>query len=430
MNREPRRLERACALEAAGHNLSLLPDSAVEIDCVTDSLMHRAHPLPVRPSARGDRAGDVRDAAEAFARLLGFPHVLLVSQGRLAEALLSNALVRAGNYIPASALFPTTRIHQERNGATVVDVMSADATGTSSSASFKGDLDIESIERVIRTYGAKSVPFIYVEPCNNATGGHPVSMQNMRSIHELARYYSIPVYLDACRVVDNAVMIQRREFGYSDSTITDILLEFCSLATGCTLSATKDFSTSIGGVLATRDQETFERCQEGSLLFGNGLSHANLACIAQAVANPDEIVARVAARVERVATLHAALADDCGLQGPAGGHALFVDVDALELDLSRILNPSEAFLHAVFEECGVRGAVNMSSRAAEASGKKIVRFAIPILGFNQEMLNRVAIGIRTVVRSGYLPGLELVVQPRGTAGAMRARYRQVEVQSS
>jgi tyrosine phenol-lyase len=413
--------ERVQVLELTGHNLDLVPSKHIELDFQTDSLMHTS--LSVR--GYGSRKPEAPE--QIFTEIFGFPYVMAVSQGRLAEAILSHALVRNGHYIPGSALFPTTRTHLERQGGTLLEVMCAESLGISGSSPFKGNLDLEALERMIKTYHAGWIPFIGVEPCNNAVGGHPMSMANMRSLAELAHGYDLPVYLDGCRLVDNAVMIQEREAGYQDTPIDEIIREFCSYADYCTMSATKDFPTSVGAFLAVRDVKIFYRCLDCLILFGAGLSADGQEMLARAIADFDEIISLVRRRVKLVQRLHQALSHYANLVQPVGGHGVFLNIAGENKAMAETAQPAMAFLYQLFRDYGIRGAVNYGSRSQIAHGINLVRFAIPILGVTEEAIAQVAEGISTLLDDQkMIQGLKIVQKGSGLTGFLRDKYQPLE----
>lgn len=424
MSLEPGRARRLAALESAGYNLDLIAAELVPRDFQTDSLMHGEFPRP-----RIDSALHLTDANldqeihNCFRAYFGFAHVVAVSQGRLAEAILSRALVRVGHVIPGSALFPTTRIHQEQNGARAVEVMVAEAQDTASAHPFKGDIDVPALELTILTHGAPAIPYICIEPCNNAVGGHPVSMENMRAVRAVADRYAIPVFLDATRIVENALLIQQRDAAYRDHTVWQIVLQFCSYADGCTMSATKDFPTPAGGFLAMRDPAVFLRCIDDFILFGSGLSNLDKAILLQAMRDPDAVLIQVQERMQAVKRLHQTIGSRYPLSMPVGGHALFIDARVLNCALPSQLHPHKAFLNHLYVQHGIRGAVNPQSLAQRESEVHLLRFAVPLFGKGAAAIDQVATDILAALDcAADLRGLHKVGQPDGLTGALRAQY--------
>ncbi|MDZ8264206.1 beta-eliminating lyase-related protein [Nostoc sp. ChiQUE01b] len=418
--------ERMQVLQLTGHNLDIIPGKHIELDLQTDSLMHQS-----LSEWSEKEFADSASPEQIFSQNFGFPYVIAVSQGRLAEAILSHAIIRNGHYIPGSALFPTTRIHQERNGGTSVEVMCAESIDINSSYSFKGNIDINALERGINTYHPAWIPYICIEPCNNAVGGHPMSLENMRSLADLARHYQIPIYLDACRIVDNALMIQEREEGYQNTSVDEIIREFCSYADGCTMSATKDFPTPIGGFLAVRDPKLFYRCLDYLILFGAGLSRNGQQILAHSITDMDRVSFLVRQRINLVKKLHQALGNYPNLVQPAGGHGVFLNINAEYLAIPDSHQPAQAFLYQLFRDYGIRGSLNHSSPTQIANNISLVRFAVPILGLEEEAITQVADGISSLFTAkNNIQGLKIVEKGPGLTGFLRAKYRPIDRVSS
>lgn len=427
MNLTEARSHRMQVLELAGHNLDIIPSEKITLDLQSDSLMHKSlPPVGYGSEFHRERCHSNISVEDIFSRYFGFPYVMAVSQGRLAEAILSHATIRNGHYIPGSSLFPTTKVHQERNGATPVEVMSAESLDVASPYPFKGNIDIAALEQVIQTYHPRWIPYICIEPCNNAVGGHPISLENMRAVADLAHHYRIPVYLDACRIIDNAYLIQEREDQYRNTPVGEIIREFCSYADGCTMSATKDFPTSIGGFFATRDPELFYRCVDQVALLGSGLSHVAKENLAYAMNNMDDVFERVRKRMNIVKKLHDALQAHHVVARPAGGHAIFLNASTQNLGIPHQLHPEQAFLHRLFSDYGIRGSVNHSSPAQIANNISFVRFALPIMGLSVEAIAKAADNISAVLTDkDSIQGLEIVKKYPGLTGFMRSHYRPV-----
>lgn len=413
---------RLQALELTGHNLDIVPGKYIDLDLQTDSLMHQS--LPVLDWQHNSTLSSESSPEQIFSRNFCFPYVIAVSQGRLAEAILSHALVRNGHYVLGSSLFPTTRIHQERNGGTCLEVMCAESFDISSSYPFKGNIDLDALEQAINTYHPHGIPYLGIEPCNNAAGGHPISMENMRSVAELARHYQIPVYLDACRLIDNVLMIQEREEGYQNTSAEQIILEFCSYADVCTMSATKDFPTSSGGFLAVRDPKLFHRCLDYSILFGTGLNCDNKNLLTQALTNMNRVLFLVRQRINLVKELHQALGNNQNLVRPAGGHGVFLNISANHLNIPEQHQPAQAFLYQLFKNYGIRGSLNPSSQTQIAQKINLVRFALPILGLKEQAVAQIAKGMcELFTMKNNIQGLEIVEKGAGLTGFLRSQYR-------
>src|SRR6185436_5433765 len=141
------RAERERALGAAGWNLFRLPARLVTIDLLTDSGVVA---MSARQWGAMLEADESYAGSESFSRfeaavreVTGFPEVIPAHQGRAAERLLFEVLVRAGDAVPGNTHFDTTRANIERLGAQPVDLPVPTALDPASDAPFKGDVDLE-----------------------------------------------------------------------------------------------------------------------------------------------------------------------------------------------------------------------------------------------------------------------------------------------
>ncbi|MBA2489506.1 MAG: tryptophanase, partial [Chloroflexi bacterium] len=217
------RHERARCLAEAGHNLFELHANDVIIDLLTDS----GTGAMSRDQWAGIQQGDESYAGspswyrfrDAVQELFPFKHIIPTHQGRAAERIIFSVLAGPGDVVPNNAHFDTTRANVEAVGGRAVDLMPAH--GTHEILPFKGDMDVAALERLIARHGREAIPVVFMTMTNNSMGGQPVSMANLRAVHEVCRRHGIPLFLDACRFAENAWFIHEREAGYRDRKISD-----------------------------------------------------------------------------------------------------------------------------------------------------------------------------------------------------------------
>jgi tyrosine phenol-lyase len=258
------REQREQALKEAGYNTFLLKSRDVYIDLLTDSGTSAMSDRQWAGLMLGDEAyagsENFYHLESAVRRYYGYRHVIPAHQGRGAEHILSRVLIRAGDVIPGNMYFTTTRLHQELCGGTFADVIIAEAHDPENEHPFKGDVDPEKLERVLKENPGR-VPYISVAATVNMAGGQPISLANLREVRALADRYGTRVILDATRVAENAWFIQQREPGQSHRSVAEIVRELCSLTDGCTMSAKKDPLANIGGFLAVNDDRIAEEAR-------------------------------------------------------------------------------------------------------------------------------------------------------------------------
>ena len=223
------RKQREEYMKKAGYNTFLLDSKDVYIDLLTDSGTSAMSDKQWAGLMIGDEAyagsRNFHHLEEVVREYYGFKHVVPTHQGRGAENLLSTIMIKPGDYVPGNMYFTTTRAHQERNGATFRDIIIDQAHDSQADLPFKGDVDIKKLQALIDEVGADKIPYVCVAVTVNLAGGQPVSMKNMRAVHELCSKHGIKVMFDATRCVENAYFIKEREPEYKDKTIREILKE-------------------------------------------------------------------------------------------------------------------------------------------------------------------------------------------------------------
>ncbi|MFZ5878431.1 MAG: tryptophanase, partial [Chloroflexota bacterium] len=247
------REEREKALIEAGYNTFLLKSEDVYIDLLTDSGTSAMSDRQWAGMMLGDEAyagsRNFYHLESAIQNIYGYKYIVPTHQGRGAEHLISQAVIKKGQIVPGNMYFTTTRLHQELAGGTFYDVIIDEAHDPANLHPFKGNIDLDKVQALIDKHGAENIAYISVAGTVNMAGGQPVSMANIKALRELCDRHGIKVYLDATRMMENAYFIQQREEGYADKTIAQILKEFCSYTDAAWMSAKKDNLVNIGGWL-------------------------------------------------------------------------------------------------------------------------------------------------------------------------------------
>ncbi len=275
------RQQREVAMAEAGYNTFLLASRDVYIDLLTDSGTGAMSDRQWAGMMLGDEAyagsENYFHLLDAVREFYGYRYLVPTHQGRGAEHLLSQMLIKSGDYVPGNMYFTTTRLHQELAGGKFVDVIKHSAHDPASEDPFKGDFDLEALSQLIDEVGAERIPYICVGATVNMAGGQPISMANMKQVHTLAHQHKIRVFLDATRCIENAYFIQQREPGYHDHSVADILKEFCSFSDGCTMSGKKDALVNIGGWLAMNDDKLYEQARNLVVVYEGLHTYGGLA---------------------------------------------------------------------------------------------------------------------------------------------------------
>ncbi len=355
--------ERKALMRKANYNLFTLHSDDVMIDLLTDSGTGAMSSEQWAAIMRGDESYAGSPSFYRFEaavkNLMPFKHVIPVHQGRAAEAILFSILGGAGRNVPSNTHFDTTRGNIEASGAMATDLVIDEGRDPQSLHPFKGNMNLDKLRGFLQTQG-DAVPCVMLTITNNAGGGQPVSLENIRAVAAMAREFGKPFIIDGCRFAENAWFIKQREAGQGDRSITEIVRDCFADADAMTMSAKKDAFGNIGGWLALNDDEMAEAARahlirtEGFPTYG-GMAGRDLEAVAQGLAEiVDEDYLRYRIRtnayiIERLDALGVPVVK------PAGGHAVFIDARAWLSHIDPLSYPGQAVAVALYELGGIRG---------------------------------------------------------------------------
>ena len=326
--------EREQWIKDAKYNLFNLRSDQVYIDLLTDSGTGAMSDMQWSEMMLGDEsyagASSYYKMKSAIKNILGFDYFLPTHQGRAAENVLFSAIIKEGDIVPGNSHFDTTKGHIEFRKAKAIDCTIDEAFDTTLDYPFKGNLDLNKLEVVLKEHPKERIPLIIVTITNNSSGGQPVSIQNMKDVKALANKYDIPVFYDSARFAENAYFIKLREKGYENKTIKEIVTKMFSYADGMTMSSKKDAIVNMGGFIGLRSEDLFKKASmfnimfEGYITYG-GMSGRDMNALAQGLYEGTEFEV-LEARIKQVEYLGNKLMDaGIPIQQPIGGHAIFID---------------------------------------------------------------------------------------------------------
>jgi len=401
------RAERERHIREAGFNTFLIKSEDVYIDLLTDSGTSAMSDRQWAGMMMGDEAyagsRNFYHLEKAVRDVYGYPELIPTHQGRGAENILSQILIKPGDHIPGNMYFTTTRLHQELAGGAFHDVIIDEAHDPASEHPFKGNVDLAKLDALVREVGAERVPYICVALTVNLAGGQPVSVANLRAVNEYCHARGIKVMLDATRAVENAWFVQQREPEMRDRTVAEILRLMCDLSDGATMSGKKDSLVNIGGWLGLRDPSLGERARnlvvvyEGLHTYG-GLAGRDLEAMAIGIRESIE-EDYIRSRIGQVYYLGEQLREGgVPIVMPIGGHAVFIDAAAMLSHLPRDQFPAQALAAALYVEGGVRamerGAVSAGRDPKTGENRfprlELVRLTIPRRVYTQAHMDVVA----------------------------------------
>jgi len=422
--------ERRQALQEAGYNTFLLKSKDVYIDLLTDSGTSAMSDRQWAGMMVGDEAyagsENYYHLEEAVRAYYGYKYLVPTHQGRAAEHIISKILVKPGDVIPGNMYFTTTRLHQELAGGTFVDVIVDEAHDPDNEHPFKGDIDLQKLETVIKKYGPDKVPYVCVATAVNMAGGQPISLTNLKAVRSLTQKYGIRIIHDMTRVAENAYFIKEREPGYGDKSIQEIVKEICSLTDGATMSAKKDALVNIGGFLAINDWEVFEEARnlvvvyEGLHTYG-GLAGRDMEAMAIGISESVDWD-HIKARVGQVIYLGNKLLDmGVPIVKPIGSHGVFLNAKKFLPHLKQDTFPAQALAAEIYLDSGVRSmerGIVSAGRNKETGDHyypklELVRLTIPRRVYTQAHMDVVAESIEEVyAKRDKVKGLKMVYEPK------------------
>ena len=422
--------QRAKVAKEAGYNTFLINSEDVYIDLLTDSGTNAMSDKQWGGMMIGDEAyagsRNFHHLEETVQEIFGFKHLVPTHQGRGAENLLSRIAIKPGQYVPGNMYFTTTRYHQEANGGIFVDIINDDAHDAGKRVPFKGDIDLNKLEKLINEKGAENIAYVCLAVTVNLAGGQPVSMKNMKAVRELTKKHGIKVFYDATRCVENAYFIKEQEAGYADKSIKEIVREMFSYADGCTMSGKKDCIVNIGGFLCMNDEELFQAAKEFVVVFEGMPSYGGMAgrdMEAMAIGLKEALQFEyIEHRIKQVRYLGDKLLEaGVPIIEPVGGHAVFLDARRFCPHLKQTEFPAQALAAELYIESGVRsmerGIVSAGrdpkTRENHVPKLETVRLTIPRRVYTYKHMDIVADAvIKLYKHKEVIKGLKFVYEPK------------------
>lgn len=424
------REHREKAIEEAGFNTFLLKSEDVYIDLLTDS---GTNAMSDRQWA-GMMVGDEAYAGsrnfyylwDNVKKYYGMDYFVPTHQGRAAEHMVSQILIKDGDYVPGNMYFTTTKLHQELAGGKFVDVIIDEAHDPEANHPFKGNLDVNKLEDLVSKVGADKIPYVCVAGPVNMAGGQPFSMANLKEVKVFCDKHGIQLWFDATRACENAYFIKMREEGYAEKSIEEILFEICSYFEGLWVSAKKDLMVNIGGILATKNKDVFEQARnmvvvyEGLHTYG-GLAGRDMEAMAIGM---EEMVSfdNIKARIGQVEYCGKKLQEyGVPFVRPIGGHAIFLDAKKFLPHISQDDFPAQTLASEIYIDSGVRGMERgiVSAGRNKETGEhnypnlELVRLTFPRRVYTQAHIDVAVESIASVYENrDNIKGLKMVYEPK------------------
>jgi len=357
------RAERVERLENAYFNPFFLDADDVYIDLLTDSGTGAMSDEQWSAIMRADESyagsNSFKRMERAIREVFGFQYIIPTHQGRGAEDVFDRIMIKEGMLVPGNKHFDTTKAHIEDKKGFAVDCTIDEIHNTQSTHPFKGNLDTQKLERVIRENN-KNIAYVLITITCNSSGGQPVSLSNILHVSKICRKHRVPLFFDAARFAENAYFIKEREKKYHKKNIQYIVHKMMSCVDGCLMSAKKDAIVNMGGFIAVRDKSLYKNLapiailKEGFLHYG-GMSGRDMEALAIGIREGiDYDYLRY--RTWQVKFLAEEL-QKIGIPvvTPPGGHAVYVDAKKFLPHIPREQFPGHALACQLYIEGGIRG---------------------------------------------------------------------------
>ncbi len=403
-------------IKEADFNLFNLASDKVFIDLLTDSGTGAMSDNQWAAMMSGDESyagsSSFLKLKEVVQKITGFKYFLPTHQGRAAENVLFSAMVKEGDLVPGNSHFDTTKGHIEFRKATAVDCTIDEAFDTANLHPFKGNVNLDKLEKVLNENSKENIPFVILTITCNSSGGQPMSMENIQAVSRLCKSYEIPLFFDSARFAENAYFIKKREKGYQNKSIKEIARAIFDCGDGMTMSAKKDGLVNMGGFIALNDEEVYKKATvfnimyEGFITYG-GMNGRDMAALAVGLDEATEFD-YLESRIEQVSYLGEKLIEhNIPVQQPIGGHAIFIDANKFVPTIPRDEYRAQALAIELYIIGGIRG-VEIGTVLADRDPftrknrypeLELVRLAIPRRTYSQNHMDYIAAVLKNIYDS-------------------------------
>lgn len=356
------------SLPNSGSNFNLITDSWAERQ---DSFVHERKYSLLKLEEEGDSDLNAQQS-------LPFDYIYLAASGRAAEASLLKILNPAKKMILQTNLFPSWLFNAFDLGFSPQIIRSIAGSA---------DVDLDHLDQMLAKYSEK-IGLCCIELAPNAKGGLPLSLENVRAVSKRVKAAGIPLIFDATRGLDNAWMIAQQE----GRNLWHAAEELFGLANVVTLSLSKDFGLSFGGLIGSNDPGIIEKLQRRIADRGQEIGVSERRMIVAALDDRSWIENAIGARIGQSEKLAQCLKEHGMPVKAAGAHAVLLDIESLCPGYEEAIAAALAWL---YEISAIKAAPHLSSGLDET--QSCIRLALPVgLGEDQfnQLINQLSRGLQ------------------------------------
>jgi tyrosine phenol-lyase len=422
------RHERERLIAEAHFNLFKIDAEDIYIDLLTDSGTSAMSNRQWAALMLGDEsyagATSFRKFESTVRGIWGKRFVIPCHQGRVAENLVFSNMMKKGQYVLNNTHFDTTRGNCLHKGGIPVDLPCVESK-SDEPLPFKGNMDLEGLERFIKAQGPDQIAMVIMTVTNNSAGGQPVSMGNIRETAAICRRHGLRFFFDCARFAENCYFIKRDEPGYASKSIRDIAVEMFSMCDGAMMSAKKDGLANIGGFIALDDETSYEKLIQNLILIEGfptygGLAGRDLEVLAVGL---EEVLDfdYLDFRIEQMRYFGDQI-KEAGMPiiEPTGGHAVFIDAGRFLPHIPPGRFPGQALAVEFYVEGGVRtveigslmfGGVDSKTGKEFYAPRELVRMCLPRRVYTNSQIDYIAdTAGRIAARRNQIKGYKVVRQ--------------------
>jgi tryptophanase len=386
--------EREEILKKANYNLFNISSKYITIDLLTDSGTNTISDLQLSNMMLYDEsyagASSYEKFLQAAKEFCNKEFIFPVHQGRAAEKILAEIFTKPGSIVISNTHFDTGFAIYKHFKANPINLPTP--FYNDKNYNFKGNIDLDRLEDTLKKEN-ENVSHVVMTITNNALGGQPVDLQNLKQAYEITKKYNKIFIIDGCRIAENAILYKK--ITNTNKSIKDIIHEYTNFCDIFYMSTKKDGIAHMGGFIATNDKELIPKIRQLVILYEGfptygGLSGKDMEVIAvglQEVLDEDYLnyrLKQVRFLGELLKTIGVPIIE------PIGGHAVFVNATEFIKHLKPEDYVGQSLVIELYRLGGIRSVEVGYLMYSKDAIMNLVRLAIPRRTYTYKHLEYVA----------------------------------------